>query len=282
MAAIEISGLTKSFGRTRALDDIRLTVEWGEMVALIGASGSGKSTLIRHVAGLLAADRAGGEVRVLGRAVQDDGRVASGVRALRSEIGVVFLQFNRVARLSLLKNVLLGNLGRVPRWRGTLGLFTEQEKLQAMAALQRVGMERQAGQRASTLSGGQQQRGAIARCLVQRARLVLADEPIASLDPASAKRVMEMLADINRRDRITVVVSLHQVDYAIRYCRRVVALRDGRIIYDGATSRLTRGFLRELYGDSSEELILTGAFEEDEPEAAEDDHPEAFVARAAG
>ncbi|SMF21746.1 phosphonate transport system ATP-binding protein [Tistlia consotensis] len=283
MQAIEISSLAKSFGAQPALAGVSLTVAPGEMVALIGASGSGKSTLIRHVAGLLAGDRATGSVQVLGRPVQHGGRLARGLRALRCEIGVIFQQFNLVGRLSLLTNVLLGTLGRVPVWRGSLGLFSDAEKLEAMAALQRVGMAGYAGQRASTLSGGQQQRAAIARCLVQRARLVLADEPIASLDPASAKRVMEMLAEINREDGITVVVSLHQVDYAIRYCRRVVALRDGKVVYDGPTTALTRAFLHELYGTSSEELLLSGAVDETEPATAPDEsYPEAAVARAAG
>src|SRR5690606_36010770 len=192
-------------------------------------------------------------------------------------------QFNLVGRLSLLTNVLLGSLGRTPAWRGTLGLFTRQEKLEALAALQRVGMLEQAGQRASTLSGGQQQRGAIARCLVQRARIVLADEPIASLDPASAKRVLEILADVNRRDGITVVVSLHQVDYAIRYCPRVIALRDGRIVYDGPSAALTECFLRTLYGSEDVQPILTGAFAAARPERAPGEaYPEAVAARAAG
>jgi phosphonate transport system ATP-binding protein len=145
-----------------------------------------------------------------------------------------------------------------------------------MRALKRVGMDEFAGQRAATLSGGQQQRGAIARCLVQQARIVLADEPIASLDPASARKVMQMLADINREDGITVLVSLHQVDYAIRFCNRAIAMRQGRVVYDGATDRLTPDFLKDLYGTSREELILTGAFgskthnhdEEEEAEAA--------------
>lgn len=262
-AAIKVSGLSKTFNAnranaTRALNDLSLTVERGEMVALIGASGSGKSTLIRHIAGLVSgdADRGKGEIKVLGKSMQKSGIIAKDVRRLRSRIGVVFQQFNLVSRLSLLTNVATGVLGRIPAWRGTLALFSNDEKRLAMHALARVGMDQYAGQRASTLSGGQQQRAAIARALVQQAEVLLADEPIASLDPESARRVMEILSTINREDRITVVVSLHQVDYALRYCPRTVAMRAGQIIYDGPSEALTPEFLRELYGADSEELIL--------------------------
>lgn len=257
MAAIDVSLLSKSFTRERrALDKVSLRIERGEMVALIGASGSGKSTLLRHLAGLLRGDQEGGKVSVLGREVQADGKLARDVRALRADMGMVFQQFNLVGRLSVLTNVLLGTLGRIPAWRGNIGLFTQEEKLLAMDALGRVGMARFAGQRASTLSGGQQQRVAIARTLVQQAQVILADEPIASLDPASSGKVMDTLAAINRDDGITVLVSLHQVDYAIKYCPRTIAMRDGQVIFDGPSSQLTADFLHELYGAESEEIIL--------------------------
>jgi phosphonate transport system ATP-binding protein len=139
-------------------------------------------------------------------------------------------------------------LSRIPTWRSLIGWFRKEEKLAAMEALRRVGMDRHAGQRASTLSGGQQQRGAIARALLQKARIVLADEPIASLDPQSAKRVMEALQRLNREDGITVLVSLHQIDYAFRYCPRSVALKDGAILFDGPTGAISRDLLREVYG----------------------------------
>jgi phosphonate transport system ATP-binding protein len=261
---VEVRNISKSFTRGRkALDDVSLAIGRGEMVALIGASGSGKSTLIRHISGLVCADRddGRGEVRVLGQTVQSCGCIDGNIRPLRARIGVIFQQFNLVARLSLLTNVVTGVLGRIPAWRGTLGLFTREEKLLAMEALRRVDMERYAGQRASTLSGGQQQRAAIARALVQGAEVLLADEPIASLDPESARRVMDLLARINREDDITVVVSLHQVAYARKYCPRTVALRDGRIIYDGPSAALTPEFLLDLYGADSEELVMDETLE---------------------
>ncbi|MFU0507525.1 phosphonate ABC transporter ATP-binding protein [Pseudaminobacter sp. NGMCC 1.201702] len=259
MTAICVRNLSKSFGKKRALDNVSLEIQRGEMVALIGASGSGKSTLIRHICGLEIAQVGQSRIEVLGGAIQDGGRLAAKARDMRRNIGVVFQQFNLVGRMSVLSNVLLGNLGRIPAWRGTLGLFTAEEKKAAREALARVGIPEVAWQRASTLSGGQQQRAAIARTLIQRSNILLADEPIASLDPSSARRVMEILAAVNRDEKITCVVSLHQVEYARRYCPRTIALRDGRIVFDGPSTELTNQMLIELYGDNSEELILPDA-----------------------
>jgi phosphonate transport system ATP-binding protein len=268
MTAIMIRDLSKRFGGKLALDKVSLSIGEGEMVALIGASGSGKSTLIRHIAGLERADEnSHSAIQLFGATIQAGGRIGNGARFMRREIGVIFQQFNLVARLPVITNVLLGNLGRVPRWRGTLGLFTRDERLAACAALARVGIRDVAWQRASTLSGGQQQRAAIARCLVQKARVLLADEPIASLDPASARRVMDALADINRTEKITAIVSLHQVEYARRYCPRTIALRAGEIVYDGPSSALTNAFLTELYGSDSEELVLPDALPVDDQRA---------------
>ncbi|MDR3440884.1 phosphonate ABC transporter ATP-binding protein [Telmatospirillum sp.] len=259
MSAVRITDLSKSFrGGCRALDAVTLSIGPAEMVALIGASGSGKSTLLRHIAGLIDADRHAGEARIdiLGQVMQSGGRLSRHCRRIRAEVGFVFQQFNLVSRLSVMTNVLLGTLGRIPRWRGCLGLFSAEERNQALDALRRVGIADVALQRASTLSGGQQQRAAIARTLVQRAKLILADEPIASLDPASAVKVMDALATINREDGITVLVSLHQVDYAIRYCPRTIAMLAGRVVYDGPSSALTPAFLNELYGSESKDLLL--------------------------
>lgn len=260
MSAIKISGLHKTFKNSkRALQDINLEVDRGEMVALIGASGSGKSTLLRHIGGLIPGDRgaSGGTVHVLGEMMQSNGRVSSDARRVRARVSVIFQQFNLVSRLSVLTNVLTGFLGQMGGLRGTFGLFSKGEKLAAIAALGRVGIAETASQRASTLSGGQQQRAAIARALVQGSEIILADEPIASLDPASSKRVMETLFEINEVDGKTVVVSLHQVDYAVRYCARTVALRNGEIVYDGPSSALDSDLLRRLYGADCDELLGT-------------------------
>ncbi|MPZ46361.1 MAG: phosphonate ABC transporter ATP-binding protein [Betaproteobacteria bacterium] len=254
--AIRITGLSKTFDNGhRALNDVQLCVLPGEMVAVIGASGSGKSTLLRHIAGLVAADRGTGRIDVNGRTVQRNGALARDVREVRAEIGFVFQQFNLVGRLPVIVNVLAGHLHRTPLCRSLLRWFRRSEIAAALAALDRVGIMAQAAQRASTLSGGQQQRAAIARTLVQGARIVLADEPIASLDPESSRRVMEILTAINREDRCTVLVSLHQVNVALRYCPRTVALRLGRVVYDGPSSALTPALLRDLYGAEADEIV---------------------------
>ncbi|MGE0565130.1 MAG: phosphonate ABC transporter ATP-binding protein [Pseudolabrys sp.] len=259
-AIVTATGISKSFQRGIAvLDDLSFSLQRGEMVALIGASGSGKSTLIRAMSGLMAVDAprngAAGTIEVMGRLIQANGRISCN-RELRARIGVIFQQFNLVPRLSLLTNVCLGLLGRLPVAQGVLGRFTDTEKRKAMQALARVGIADHALKRASELSGGQQQRAAIARTLVQGAELLIADEPIASLDPASARRVMDLLADMNRNDGLTVLISLHQVEYALRYCPRTIALKAGKIAYDGTSSALTPEFLNEIYGAESEELFL--------------------------
>ena len=254
-SAISIRNLDKSFGATRALAGVSLDIGEGEMVALLGASGSGKSTLLRHVAGFVAADS--GEVVVLSRLIQSGGKLAPDVRRQRANIGFVFQQFNLVGRLSVMKNVLIGLLHRTPLWRSLLMRFSMADRQQALEALASVGIEQSAWQRATTLSGGQQQRAAIARCLVQGAKIILADEPIASLDPESARNVMELLATVNQEHGCTVVVSLHQVDFAMRYCKRVIALRAGRVVHDGPASDLTPHMLRVLYGAQADVLLGT-------------------------
>ena len=260
-AALHIQQLNKHFANGKhALRDINLMVQPGEMVALIGASGSGKSTLLRHVAGLAVADASSESlIEVDGRCVQRAGRIHSNVRSVRSQVGFVFQQFNLVDRLPVLMNVLVGMLHRTPWWRGWLRMFKPHERALALEALGRVGIAECHAQRASTLSGGQQQRAAIARTLVQGAKVVLADEPIASLDPESSRKVMEILARINREDGCTVIVSLHQVDMAVRYCPRVVALHQGQVVYDGPSAALTPALLRSLYGVHADEILADTA-----------------------
>ena len=260
-AILQISGVSKTFGAHRALDGVSLELAPGDMTALIGPSGSGKSTLLRAAAGLVAVDPGEGRIAAFGETVQAGGRISGHVRQLRVRIGFIFQQFNLVGRLSLYANAALGLLGRSPGPKGLLGLWSGDDKQAVMTALQRVGLADQAGQRADLLSGGQQQRAAIARALVQQAELILADEPVASLDPVSARRVMELLAELNRRDGIGVFVSLHQVDYALRYCRRIVALKDGKVAYDGPPDGLDRTALVGIYGPEIADVF----WEQDHP-----------------
>ncbi len=254
---LRIEQLNKHFGNGKhALNDVSLTVQRGEMVALIGASGSGKSTLLRHIAGLIPADGSSlSRIEIDGVLVQSGGKIDANIRKVRAQIGFVFQQFNLVDRLPVLMNVMIGQLHRMPLWRGWMRLFSQQERALAYEALHRVGIADCHAQRASTLSGGQQQRAAIARTLVQGAKVVLADEPIASLDPESSRNVMEILTRINREDRCTVIVSLHQVEIAMQYCPRVIALNKGRVVFDGASSTLTPAMLSELYGVQAAELF---------------------------
>lgn len=247
--AVSIENVQKSFKAGRpVLKGINLVVNEGEMVGLIGASGSGKSTLIRVIAGFERIDKGAGKICLYGTQCQIDGQRCGDLQQMRSGIGIIFQQFNLVGRLTLLLNVLVGRLGRVNRWRGTFGLFPRADRLKALAALERVGIVDQAYQRASTLSGGQQQRAAIARALTQDAKLILADEPIASLDPASAENVMSTLREINRQDGVTVIVSLHQIDHAFKHCDRIVALKDGCIVHDVHVSDISKKDLEDLYG----------------------------------
>jgi len=264
--AIRATGVSKSFGGARrALADVGFGIRPGERVALLGASGSGKSTLLRCLCGLETTDVGDASIHVFGRTIQQSGRRDPDIRALRRHVGIIFQQFNLVGRLSVLTNVLTGLAAELPLSRVVIGRFTLEERAKAMDALVSVGLAEQAFQRASTLSGGQQQRAAVARALVQGAGILLADEPVASLDPESTRRVMELLVTLNRRERLTLVMSLHHVGLARRYCERVLALRDGALVFDGPTSALTPAFLQDLYGTSAEELVLDM---EDDPDAA--------------
>ena len=259
---VQAHNVSKSFAGVRVLNGVSLRIERGEMVALIGASGSGKSTLIRTIAGLTPLDRdtsdiGRGEIFLFSQVMQQRGRIARSANALRARMGVVFQQFNLVPRLTALTNVCLGQLGRMPLFQATFGQFSLEEKRRAMRAMARVGIAEHALKRGCDLSGGQQQRAAIARALMQGAEFIVADEPIASLDPNAARKVMDILADLNQHDGITVLVSLHQVEYALRYCPRTIALRGGEVVYDGPSSALTREFLSSIYGAESDDLFAT-------------------------
>ena len=254
--AIAVTRLTKSFKGKLALNHVSVAIGAGEMVALVGASGSGKSTLLRNLNGLQQADA--GRVEIFGVALQAEGQLHSKVRQLRSRVGFIFQQFNLVNRLTVLENVLVGHLSQMSPLRSALRLFTPAEKTRALSALEQVGILDQAYKRASALSGGQQQRVAIARCLMQGARILLADEPIASLDPESARRVMEMLVHLNQDHGITVVASLHQVQMVRHYFPRAVALKDGEVRFDGPTGQMNDQRLNDIYGAAVQELVLSG------------------------
>jgi phosphonate transport system ATP-binding protein len=254
-AAITLTRITRTFAGHRALDDVSLTIKPSERVALIGPSGSGKSTLLRLIAGLLPADRGSGEIVIHGRAIQRDGRILPEARSIRARVGFVFQQFNLVGRLPVLTNVLIGRLAHLPLWRTLPRFFALADRRAAMAALARVGLAEFAARRTGTLSGGQQQRTAIARALCQQANVILADEPIASLDPESSALVMDLLTTIARTEQATLLVSLHQLEVAVRTCDRVIALRAGRICFDGPSSTLNGDLLHSIYGGRWAEVL---------------------------
>ncbi|MDO3649852.1 phosphonate ABC transporter ATP-binding protein [Nocardia mangyaensis] len=243
-SAIEFTGVTRQFGPdVRALDDVSCTVGAGEVVVLLGLSGSGKSTLLRHVDGLVTPST--GTVTTLG--IDVGAASARELRALRKQVGFVFQQFHLVGSMTLLENVCTGALASLRGPRFGLITYPKSIRLRALENLDRVGLADQAFQRADTLSGGQQQRGAVARALMQQPRILLADEPVASLDPESADQVMRLIARISAEDNLTVVCSLHQVELALTWGNRVIGLRSGRVVLDTPTSGLARGEAMSVY-----------------------------------
>jgi phosphonate transport system ATP-binding protein len=249
---LQLEGVTRRFGAVTAVDDVSLTVPRGQMLGVIGRSGAGKSTLLRMINRLV--EPSAGSIRFDGRDVT--ALKGAGLRAWRSDCAMVFQQFNLVPRLDVLTNVLVGRLHHVPAWRALTRLWPETDKAIALSALDRFDMGAVAAQRAESLSGGQQQRVAIARALVQEPAIILADEPVASLDPRNALLVMEALAEINQRFGITVLVNLHSLDLARTYCERLVGLAAGRLVFDGPPEALTEAAAQALYGLEAAEAGL--------------------------
>jgi phosphonate transport system ATP-binding protein len=241
---LELVHLSRRFGSTMAVANASLRIEAGEMVGIIGRSGAGKSTLLRLINRMIEPTEGG--IRAGG--IDITALNGKALRHWRARTAMIFQQFNLVHRLDVLTNVLCGRLHEIGGPRMLLKLFTESERIDAIHALSRVGLAELAMNRADALSGGQQQRVAIARALMQKPGMILADEPIASLDPMNAKVVMDTLADINRHDGITVLCNLHTLDTARAYCGRIIGMAAGRIVFDGAPEQLTEPVLRDIYG----------------------------------
>ncbi|GAB4167433.1 MAG: phosphonate ABC transporter ATP-binding protein [Wenzhouxiangellaceae bacterium] len=226
------------------MKDLDLEIRPGEFVVIVGSSGAGKSTLLRAINGLN--PLTGGHVYVNGRRV--DGVSSRELRTLRKEIGMIFQDFRLVKRLTVMSNVLIGRLAHVPVWRTTLNLWPRRDREIALDALQRVGIAEKAWVRASQLSGGQQQRVGIARALAQQPAIILADEPVASLDPVTTHQIMKDLVRINRELGITTLVNLHFLDLARQYGQRIIGLRFGELVYDGSADTVTDEDFRNIYG----------------------------------
>ena len=250
---VSIEGLTKVYSTgTRALDGVSLEIERGEFVVLIGLSGSGKSTLLRCINRLITPTS--GRIRFDG--IDVTAARAAELRRVRRRIGMIFQQFNLVRRSSVFANVLAGRLGYRTTWRTIASRPSHEDVALAFESLGRVGIVEKAYGRADALSGGQQQRVGIARALMQRPELMLADEPVASLDPATSHSVMKYLEELNRKDGITVICSLHFLSLARRYGTRVIALKGGRIAFDGKPAAIDERKFKEIYGEDAEEVEI--------------------------
>lgn len=244
MNTLVLHNLTKRFGNTTAVDSVSLDFQAGSFVGIIGRSGAGKSTLLRLINRLN--EPTDGDVCY--DATQVSALKGRALREWRRDCAMVFQQFNLVGRLDVLTNVLMGRLTAVPTWRALLTAWSQADKLAALETLDRFGMADFAAQRCDQLSGGQQQRVAICRALMQQPKIILADEPIASLDPRNTQLVMDALAAINRDLGITVLCNLHSLDVARSYCKRLVGMSAGRIVFDGVSAALTEDMVRALYG----------------------------------
>jgi len=239
---IEVRGLSKHYGTLVALDGVSLDVAAGEMVVVLGPSGAGKSTLLRCINRLVQPD--GGEVRIGGEPPPQD---RDGLRRLRAQVGMIFQDHNLVPRLSVLKNVLTGRLSHMPVWSSVLQLFGEEDLRIAHESLRRVQLDERAWSRANRLSGGQQQRVGIARALAQQPRAILADEPVASLDPKTARVVLDDLRGASHDLGIAVLCNLHQVGYAMEFADRIVGIHAGKVVFDGTSKTLDESALARIY-----------------------------------
>jgi len=245
---LRVEGVSKAFGARKVVSRISFSLAAHEMVALLGPSGAGKTTLFRCFTGLLQPDE--------GRVWFDNADATRPATASRRRMAIVFQDYNLVRRLTALENVLGGRLGHVAAWRGIARRFPRADMLKAFECLERVDMLDHANERADRLSGGQQQRVAIARALAQEPRLIVADEPVASLDPASAAGVLQLLRNIARSDGVAVICSLHQVGYARTFADRIIGLAQGRVIMDAKTSALSERDYHALYAPGGPPRVM--------------------------
>jgi phosphonate transport system ATP-binding protein len=246
-----VDGVAKQFGRTRAVADVSLAIPEGQFVGVIGRSGAGKSTLLRMINRL--DDPTAGKIAWKGTDVT--ALRGQRLRDWRRRCAMIFQQFNLVGRLDVLDNVLMGRLAHTPGWRALAKLWSRDDRIIALAALEQMDIAALAPQRAQTLSGGQQQRVAICRALVQEPDIILADEPVASLDPRNARIVMDALARINRHFGLTVLCNLHSLELARGYCDRLVGMAAGKVVFDDAPAALTDDVARDLYGLEADEVL---------------------------
>jgi phosphonate transport system ATP-binding protein len=247
----EVRNVIKTFGNVVAVNDVSFSIEAPQMIGIIGRSGAGKSTLLRVINRMECATS--GQILVDGTDIVP--LKGKEKRDWQRNCAMIFQQFNLVPRLDVLTNVILGRANKLPLTRSLLKLFSAEERYEALGYLDRFGVAEAALQRAETLSGGQQQRVAICRAMMQRPQMILADEPIASLDPLNARLVMEALSSISREEKISVICNLHTLDTARSYCDRIIGMRDGSIVFDDTAEKLTDAMAREIYGAEADEAF---------------------------
>jgi len=252
MPLLELNHVSKEYVKgSKALSDIHFSVEEGEFISIIGKSGAGKSTLLRCINRMI--DPSEGVISFDG--VDTEKLNKKELQGLRRQIGMIFQHYNLVNRSSVLVNTCHGRLGYTSTFRGMFGAFTEEDKGNAVHILEQLGLSDHIHQRCDQLSGGQKQRVGIARALLQNPKMILCDEPIASLDPSSARVIMEYLKDINGKLGITVICNLHQVDVAMAYSKRIIGVSSGQVVFDGPPAELTQEIIHEIYGSEAGELI---------------------------
>lgn len=253
MPILEFQHVSKVYNNTtKALDDLSFSVKEGEFLSIIGPSGAGKSTILRCINRLV--DATDGKIIYDGKDIMHINKRQ--LRNVRTKTGMIFQRYNLVDRLSVMENVLHGRLGQKSTFSGMIGHYSESEKEQAFAILEELGLAEQAYKRCDALSGGQKQRVGIARAIMQQPKLILCDEPIASLDPKASKTIMDHLAQINQSMQITCIVNLHQVDVAMKYSQRILGIAAGKLVFDGAPSELTQEKIHEIYQSNAKDLML--------------------------
>lgn len=251
---LEVKNLSKIYPNgTQALYDVSFTVPDGQFLVVIGLSGSGKSTLLRCINRLIDPT----EGQIIWDGIDITAAKGAELRHIRRQIGMVFQQFNLVKRSSVMTNVLSGRLGYVPTLTSVLGIWPAEEKQRALAALETVGISDKAKERADALSGGQQQRVGIARAIMQEPKLILADEPVASLDPVLAHSILQYLEQLNQQNGMTVICSLHFLDLVQRYGSHVIALKDGKKVFEGEPNEIDRQKFKDIYGEEAQEVKAT-------------------------
>lgn len=250
---LEIKNLFKTYdGKKNVLENINLEFKEGELISVIGSSGAGKSTFLRCLNKMISPSS--GEILFNNESLVKANKKE--IKKIRAKIGMIFQHYNIVKQLTVIENVLHGKLGQMSSIKGLLGLYSEDDKKEAFELLKELGLKGHEYKKCGNLSGGQKQRVGIARALIQNPHLILCDEPIASLDPQSAKVIMDILKDISVKKGITCIANLHQVDVALKYSDRIIGLKNGKILFNGPPSKLTPDIIHEIYGAKHGELIV--------------------------